>query len=292
MSDEVESHICKCCGADLQLPCECRGTNLQSLHFHRRFCSRCFDARVRFRSHIRGAVQRGIPFLMTFEQWWSIWQQSGNWHERGRGNGKYVMARFADRGPYAVGNVKIILWEENNAEREFGYEWVDEQVALLKKLWADGVLTSQIAAQLGGISLNAVVGKVRQLGLKRSRPSANGHIGIFKTHSGAFFVYISPHHNFGRYSTLGAAAARKVAEQQCLLRQGGRMPKIIKWTDEQESLLRKLWADGFSANQIAAELGGVTRNAVIGKVHRMGCKRQVKDVTLPLAYAASKEALQ
>jgi GcrA cell cycle regulator len=40
------------------------------------------------------------------------------------------------------------------------------------------------------------------------------------------------------------------------------------WTDERVELLKKLWADGLSASQIAARLGGVTRNAVIGKVHR------------------------
>jgi len=42
------------------------------------------------------------------------------------------------------------------------------------------------------------------------------------------------------------------------------------WTDERVELLKKLWADGLSASQIAAEIGGVTRNAVIGKVHRLG----------------------
>ena len=42
------------------------------------------------------------------------------------------------------------------------------------------------------------------------------------------------------------------------------------WTDERVALLTKLWADGLSASQIAAELGGITRNAVIGKVHRLG----------------------
>ena len=45
----------------------------------------------------------------------------------------------------------------------------------------------------------------------------------------------------------------------------------ITWTDERVELLKKLWSDGLSASQIAAELGdGVTRNAVIGKVHRLG----------------------
>lgn len=43
------------------------------------------------------------------------------------------------------------------------------------------------------------------------------------------------------------------------------------WTDERVDSLKKLWLDGLSASQIAKQLGGgVTRNAVIGKVHRLG----------------------
>jgi GcrA cell cycle regulator len=42
------------------------------------------------------------------------------------------------------------------------------------------------------------------------------------------------------------------------------------WTEERVELLKKLWLDGLSASQIAKQLGGVTRNAVIGKVHRLG----------------------
>ncbi|KND50473.1 MAG: GcrA cell cycle regulator [Parcubacteria bacterium C7867-007] len=42
------------------------------------------------------------------------------------------------------------------------------------------------------------------------------------------------------------------------------------WTDERIELLKNLWRDGLSASQIAKQLGGVTRNAVIGKVHRLG----------------------
>ena len=44
----------------------------------------------------------------------------------------------------------------------------------------------------------------------------------------------------------------------------------MSWTDERVELLKKMWAEGQSASQIAKELGGVTRNAVIGKVHRLG----------------------
>ena len=42
------------------------------------------------------------------------------------------------------------------------------------------------------------------------------------------------------------------------------------WTDERVEILKKLWLEGLSASQIAKHLGGVTRNAVIGKVHRLG----------------------
>jgi GcrA cell cycle regulator len=50
----------------------------------------------------------------------------------------------------------------------------------------------------------------------------------------------------------------------------------MSWTDERVQQLKKLWSDGLSASQIAAELGGVTRNAVIGKVHRLGLSGRAK----------------
>lgn len=50
----------------------------------------------------------------------------------------------------------------------------------------------------------------------------------------------------------------------------------MTWTDERVEHLKKLWSDGLSASQIAAELGGITRNAVIGKVHRLGLSGRAK----------------
>ncbi|QHQ35787.1 GcrA family cell cycle regulator [Algicella marina] len=44
----------------------------------------------------------------------------------------------------------------------------------------------------------------------------------------------------------------------------------MSWTDERVETLKTMWSEGKSASQIAKELGGVTRNAVIGKVHRLG----------------------
>ena len=73
----------------------------------------------------------------------------------------------------------------------------------------------------------------------------------------------------------------------------------MSWTDERVAQLTKLWADGLSASQIAKELGGVTRNAVIGKVHRIGLPGRAKSTkpatttvtgTSTQAGAASKAA--
>src|SRR5437588_11168970 len=50
----------------------------------------------------------------------------------------------------------------------------------------------------------------------------------------------------------------------------------MTWTDERVETLKKLWTEGLSASQIAAELGGITRNAVIGKVHRLGLSGRAK----------------
>ena len=51
---------------------------------------------------------------------------------------------------------------------------------------------------------------------------------------------------------------------------------VLTWTDDRVEQLKKLWEGGLSASQIAAELGNVTRNAVIGKVHRLGLSGRAK----------------
>jgi GcrA cell cycle regulator len=74
-------------------------------------------------------------------------------------------------------------------------------------------------------------------------------------------------------------------EQEC--EENGRLhvnagpegPVSMGWNDERVETLKRLWADGLSASQIAAELGGITRNAVIGKVHRLGLAARAKSPT-------------
>lgn len=71
-------------------------------------------ATLAYAQHKKNAIQREVEFSITFLQWWSVWQKSGKWNERGRG--KYVMARNGDVGAYAVGNVHICTSSENVKE--------------------------------------------------------------------------------------------------------------------------------------------------------------------------------
>src|ERR1044072_2526371 len=69
--------------------------------------------RKKYTQHKANAKQRGIAFLLTFDEWWAVWQESGKWALRGPNVGQYCMSRFGDSGPYAVGNVFINLSVKN-----------------------------------------------------------------------------------------------------------------------------------------------------------------------------------
>jgi len=75
-----------------------------------------------FQNKKMDAKTRGIPFLLSFDEWLAIWTASGKLAEAGARSGQYVMARFADQGSYAVGNVKIVTCNENNSEKHMSPE--------------------------------------------------------------------------------------------------------------------------------------------------------------------------
>src|SRR3954462_843762 len=68
----------------------------------------------------------------------------------------------------------------------------------------------------------------------------------------------------------------------------------MAWTDERIETLRKMWEGGQTASQIAEELGGVSRNAVIGKAHRLGLQSRPSPVkpNEPQASAAATPPAQ
>jgi len=64
----------------------------------------------------------------------------------------------------------------------------------------------------------------------------------------------------------------------------------LSWTDERVELLKRLWTEGLSASQIAGRLGnGVTRNAVIGKVHRLNLSGRVQQQRVAQPRAPRKQ---
>jgi GcrA cell cycle regulator len=67
----------------------------------------------------------------------------------------------------------------------------------------------------------------------------------------------------------------------------------MAWTDDRVETLKRMWTEGATASQIAKELGGVTRNAVIGKVHRLGLSsRQQGGEEKPVDAAPAPDAAQ
>uniref|UniRef100_UPI0025F3CA20 GcrA family cell cycle regulator n=1 Tax=uncultured Caulobacter sp. TaxID=158749 RepID=UPI0025F3CA20 len=59
------------------------------------------------------------------------------------------------------------------------------------------------------------------------------------------------------------------------------------WSEDRVERLKALWADGLSASQVAKQLGGVTRNAVIGKIHRLGLAGRAAGVRIARPRSAS-----
>jgi hypothetical protein len=85
------------------------------------FATRTFPSklalwRTQYNRHRVRAKKRGIPFELTFWEWFGIWLDSGYARERGIRYDQYVMARHGDEGAYAIDNVRICTTQENHYE--------------------------------------------------------------------------------------------------------------------------------------------------------------------------------
>lgn len=119
----------------------------------------------------RRAKNRGIDFVISFEEWWDVWQKSGKWDQRGRGAGCYVMCRVNDQGPYAIGNVYIDTQENNlykngNARcKEQSAEWVEKRVSKMRlkmkgrKISQEHILAMAAGKKKAALAKNSVVTK-------------------------------------------------------------------------------------------------------------------------------------
>lgn len=78
--------------------------------------SGAFSAYVRHKS---GSKRRGIPFRITFNQWWNWWAMDDRWSRRGRSACSLVMARHGDVGPYAISNIYCATHAQNVRDGHF-----------------------------------------------------------------------------------------------------------------------------------------------------------------------------
>lgn len=122
----------------------------------------------RFAEQKRNAAERGVEWKFKgVWDWWIIWDESGKWAERGRGQGKYCMARHGDLGAYEAGNVFICLCVENNSNRK-------EKKSGLPV----GVIKKVVKNYVAYIAHKMVDGK-------------SYHVGSFKTPDQAHAAYLS-----------------------------------------------------------------------------------------------------
>lgn len=108
-----------------------------------------------FERHRRGAGYRGLPFHFTFEQWCQWWKDNlgPDWFQkRGKGHEKYVMARYGDKGPYALWNVKCITHAANSREQWKRAKLTTAQVSAIYMHLKAGTVTQASLTKQYGIS--------------------------------------------------------------------------------------------------------------------------------------------
>ena len=177
-------------------------------------------------------------------------------------------------------------------------EWPLEWCDATEKLWRDGYSASRIAAHLNaafnaGLTRNAVIGKVHRLNLKKSQADVRRARAAAGRVNGGRNSDRLPKPGFTREQAQKAARTRKaktaLAREEKRLAAGiqpeppaprTQAPEIIApaldtttWTPERVTELTALWKAGLTSTQIASRLGGVTRQAVIAKAHRLGLER-------------------
>jgi hypothetical protein len=148
-----------------------------------------------YHAHKGRAKRRGIPFLLTYEEWFNIWENSGK--IRGTGSDDYCMARHNDIGPYAVGNVSIIKMKTNSAfavTHRNNNIWLPKVLeARQSKKWRDKI-THEGNSQFKGNILGTCIKTGKQILLKGKNEIINAgfahqHVykcvnGKLKTHKG------------------------------------------------------------------------------------------------------------
>ncbi len=152
------------------------------------------------------AIRRGIQFKLTFDEWLMIWTRSGHLEERGRKRGQFVMARKGDKGPYAVGNVKIITNGDNNREfpRNESYRSKMRKALIGRKItWGDKISKALTGRKFSEAHKQAMRG--RKASEETRRRLSRSHLQF----SDAFVRKIRREYVFGSRTAGAQALARK-----------------------------------------------------------------------------------
>ena len=136
--------------------------------------------RGKYQANKLNARTRGVPFLLTFEEWWEIWEPQ--WNNRGRGRGKYHLCRKNDTGAYVKGNVYLGK-HEHNCTRDKpplvgkqGTPIPQKAIWHLANLFAEGKSISQ-AAKIVGCNFHTGQKYIQQI-LKQLMKESNDVIGL------------------------------------------------------------------------------------------------------------------
>ena len=112
---------CKHCGDGYikkkpwQLYCGVKCKNNHNARYDKEYAREYAQTPVfKYNVHKQTAKRRGIPFDLSFEEWWAYWEP--HWQYRGRGKGFLCMSRYGDTGSYILGNVYINTYEENSKD--------------------------------------------------------------------------------------------------------------------------------------------------------------------------------
>jgi len=146
----------------------CTHAQHQMLAALQRECEKPYRGPIRaYQQQRNTALDRNIPFHLTLWQWWTIWQESGHWEQRGRGRDGYCMARIGDSGAYEVGNVRIASNLENIAE-SYDTSPADERRKIVRDEFGMTTMQRRIydAAITAGTTSPKILSQV--LDLKRS----------------------------------------------------------------------------------------------------------------------------
>lgn len=157
-----------------------------------------------YHNHRRDAVRREIEFNLEFIEWLQIWHNSGKLEQRGPRKGQYVMARYGDVGPYALGNVRIVLHSENAAELWANPEKRESMIEGSRRALTGRKLSKEHCAKVSA----SLIGNKRALGA---------------THSEEFRQRLSKIHTGNTYA-LGSKRTQEQRDEMSRKRKGRKHP--------------------------------------------------------------------